>query len=83
MSHIWDMAVIICKSCKQSRLQHGRGLCKPCYQKTFLQTHIEYFQAYRKRPEYKQQRLVYDIKYQLKDNATQKKSEMILTFDSN
>lgn len=74
------MAVIICTSCRKEKPHHARGMCKTCHQRHFR---LEYFQAYRSRPEYKQQRLIYDIKYQLKDESRQKKSEMLLTFDSN
>jgi len=78
------MAVIVCAQCKRKAKNFGRGLCQTCYQSRFR---IVYFQQYRSRPEYREQRLVYDIRYALKSEEkqpqSQKKSEVILTFSDN
>ena len=71
------MAKIICQQCKRKAKNFGRGLCVACYQSRFR---ISYFQAYRSRPEYREQRLEYDIRYILKKIEIQKKDEDILTF---
>lgn len=79
MLHSCGMAVIICKACQKKAKNFGRGVCQACYQKLFR---VEYFQAYRSRPAYREQRIIYDIRYTLKhvDNNLQKKDEEILTF---
>lgn len=45
----------LCHECGQLKPLHGNHLCDPCYLK-----------HYRARPEYREQRLQYDIQYTLK-----------------
>ena len=62
------MAQIICHRCNQRRQHLARGLCSPCYHAVYRQVHILYFQQYRARDAYKEQREQYDIRYALKSD---------------